>query len=69
MPCEVEAVGVAGDRQDEGEGIVIHHVVSHVEELCVQTWRNRAEEFEVYTPRRIKSTKVDEKVHTLKGTE
>lgn len=69
MPCEVEAVGVAGDRQDEGEGVVIHHVVSHVEELRVQTWRNRARELEVYKLRRIKSTKVEEKIHTLKGTE
>lgn len=69
MPCEVEAAGVAGDRQDEGEGIVIHHVVSHVEELRVQTWRSRAEELEVYKLRRIKSIKVEEKIHTLKGRE
>lgn len=38
VPCEVKAVGLTGHRQSEGESVMIHHVVSHVEELCVEAW-------------------------------
>lgn len=36
MPREVKAVGLAGHRQSKGERVMIHHVVSHVVELCIQ---------------------------------
>ena len=36
MPCEVKAVSLAGHRQGEGESIMIHHIVSHIVELCVK---------------------------------
>lgn len=32
----MEAAGVAGDGQDEGQGVEVDHVVSYVEELCIQ---------------------------------
>lgn len=36
VPGEVEAVGVAGHRQGEGEGAMVHDVVAHIIQLCIQ---------------------------------
>lgn len=36
-PGEVQAAGVAGNGQDEGQGVVADRVVPHVEELRIQT--------------------------------
>lgn len=36
MPWEVKAVGLTRHRQGEGESVVIHHIVTHVVELCIQ---------------------------------
>lgn len=36
MPREVEAVGLTGHRQGEGESVIIHHIVSYIVQLCVQ---------------------------------
>lgn len=39
VPGEVEAAGVTRDRQYKGQGVEVHHIVAHIEELCVQTCR------------------------------
>lgn len=45
----MEAAGVAGDGQDEGQGVEVDHVVAHVEELRIQTCRDAAAQPEVST--------------------
>lgn len=45
----MEAAGVAGDRQDEGQGVEVDHVISHIEELCIQTCRDTGPQPEVST--------------------
>lgn len=36
----MEAAGVTRDRQDKGQGVEVDHIVTHIEELRIQTCRD-----------------------------
>lgn len=41
VPGEVQAVGLAGYWQYEGESIMIHHIVPHIVKLSIQTCKHK----------------------------
>lgn len=45
VPCEVEAVGLSGHRHVEGKRVMVHHIVSHVVQLCVEACVRRKNRF------------------------
>lgn len=44
VPCEMQAVGVTGHRQDEGKGIMIYHIIPHIVQLSIKTCRQKESE-------------------------
>lgn len=39
VPCEMQTVSVTGHRQDEGQGIMIDHIIPYIVQLSIKTCR------------------------------
>lgn len=39
MPSEMQTVGITGHRQDEGQGIMVYHIIPHIVQLGINTCR------------------------------